>query len=160
MSKFSKFVKNNPRLFLAIGVIAASAYIMIKLGLDVRAVAIITIVMGFVAQVFTGLTVLLGMIPVIGPIMVKALTLPIIWIVNAGGSLTSVYAVKKGYGRDLVSFNFVVLILIIGIIAGYILGQLIPVKGYHRSDRGIKAEQPLHPSDISSLPEESLKTKK
>lgn len=149
MSKLSEFIKNNPRLFVAMGVIAASAYVMITLGLDVRAVAIITVVMGFVAQVFTGIIALLGMIPVIGPIMVKALTLPIIWIVNAGGYLTSVYAVKKGYGRDLVSFNFVVLVLLIGIIAGYVLGNLVPVKR-HKSVK-VEAEQPLVPNVSKEL---------
>jgi len=151
MSKLSEFIKNNPRLFVAIGVIAASAYVMITLGLDVRAVAIIMLVMGFVARLFTGITVLLGMIPVIGPIMVKVITLPIIWIVNAGGSLTSVYAVKKGYGRDIVSFNFVVLVLLIGIIVGYILGQLIPVKGYHKLNSVAKVEQPSVPNVSKDL---------
>lgn len=156
MKKLIQFIKDNLWSLVTIAVVGGLVYIMLHRGWDVRAVAIITLVIGFIAQIFTGIAALLGMIPVVGPIVVKVFTLPIIWVVNAGGSLTSAYVVKKGYGRDVVSFNLVVLVLLIGIIIGYVLGHLVPVKGYHKLGKGVKVEQPLPPSDTTKSLESQL----
>ncbi|MFH1994763.1 MAG: hypothetical protein ABIJ24_03605 [Nitrospinota bacterium] len=147
MGKLGGFIKNNLRLFVAIGVIVALAYIMLHRGWDVRAVAIITLVIGFIAQVFTGIAALLSMIPLVGPIIVKLFSIPIFWMFGATGKISSVYAIKRGYGRDVISFNLVVLVLLTGIVIGYVLGHLVPVKGYHKTDKDVTVEQKLISKD-------------
>ena len=47
---------------------------------------------------------------------------------NLLGSLTSLYAMKKGYTRDLITHRFVISTFLLGIVIGYILGQLVPFK--------------------------------
>jgi hypothetical protein len=101
---------------------------MLKLQLDSRAIAIITIVVGYITNVFAGLSVLISTIPIIGPLIVKLFTIPIFWLLNATGYFTSAYAIKKGYGKNVVSHRLMTLALLIGIILGYILGHLVPVR--------------------------------
>lgn len=150
MSKFSMFVKKNPWLFVTIAVIVALAYIMILRGWDVRAVAIITLVIGFIAQVFTGIAALLSMIPVVGPIIVKLLSIPIFWALGATGKISSVYAIKKGYGRDVISFNLVVIVLLAGIMIGYLLGHLVPVRGYNNCHTKVNEETAVSSPNIQN----------
>jgi len=44
------------------------------------------------------------------------------------GYFTSAYAIKKGYGRDIMSHRLITIVLLTGIVLGYILGHLIPVR--------------------------------
>jgi hypothetical protein len=44
------------------------------------------------------------------------------------GYFTSAYAIKKGYGRDIVGHRLITITLLTGIVLGYILGHLIPVR--------------------------------
>jgi len=149
MSKLGSFFRKNFWAFVAILLIGLLAYLMIHRGWDLRGVAIITVVMGFIAQVFTGIATILGMIPIVGPIIVKLLSIPIFWMFGATGKITSVYAIKKGYGRDVISFNLVVLVLLLGIMIGYILGHLIPVKRHSKLTEGVKVK-----SEVVIYPEE------
>ena len=80
-----------------------------------------------ITNVFVGLTTLVGLVPVIGPLIVKIFTIPFFWLLNGLGYFTSAYAIKKGYGRDIISHRLITIVLLIGIILGYILGHLIPL---------------------------------
>jgi len=66
--------------------------------------------------------------PIIGPLIVKVFTIPFFWLLNGMGYFTSAYAIKKGYGRDIVSHRLITITLLTGIVLGYILGHLIPVR--------------------------------
>ena len=68
------------------------------------------------------------MVPIIGPLIIKVLTIPFFWLLNAMGYFTSAYAIKKGYGKDVMTHRLIVITLLIGIVLGYILGHLIPVR--------------------------------
>ena len=76
----------------------------------------------------TGLVAwLLGMItlvPIIGPILVKILTLSIIWLLNAIGYLVSYLAIHRGYAKDVLTYRVVTIALITGIVIGYVIGSL------------------------------------
>ena len=102
--------------------------LMLKLELDVRAIAIITLVVGYITNVFAGISILTASIPIIGPIIVKLFAIPFFWMLNLTGYFTSVVAIKKGYGKTVMSHRIVTLTLLSGIIIGYILGHLIPVQ--------------------------------
>ena len=101
---------------------------MLYFKLDLRAIAIITLLLGYLTNVFTSVVTLISFIPFIGPFIVKIVTIPIFWIINSLGYITSAYAIKKGYGRELLSHRMITFVLLIGIILGYILGHLIPIR--------------------------------
>jgi len=107
--------------------IAASVVVMLHFGVDKKAVAIMTLVIGFITNAFAGAAALIGMVPIIGPLIIKVLSIPFFWLLNGMGYFTSAYAIKKGYGKDVMTHRLIVITLLIGIVLGYILGHLIPV---------------------------------
>ena len=128
MLKLGQFIKSNPKtifILLGIGIIV---YLMLAYKLDIRAITIITLLLGYITNVFVGLTTLVGLVPVIGPLIVKVFTIPFFWLLNGMGYFTSAYAIKKGYGRDIMSHRIIAIVLLTGIVLGYILGHLIPVR--------------------------------
>ena len=127
MSNFFQTIKKHPKTISTIFVIGLIIYLMLKLELDVRAIAIITLVVGYITNVFAGISILTASIPIIGPIIVKLFAIPFFWMLNLTGYFTSVVAIKKGYGKTVMSHRIVTLTLLAGIIIGYILGHLIPV---------------------------------
>ena len=108
--------------------IGIAVYLMLAHKLDIRAITILTLLLGYVTNVFIGLATLVGLIPLIGPLLVKVFTIPFFWLLNGMGYFTSAYAIKKGYGRDIVSHRLITIVLLTGIVLGYILGHLIPVR--------------------------------
>ncbi|MBT5078541.1 MAG: hypothetical protein HN820_02720 [Candidatus Marinimicrobia bacterium] len=127
MSNFFQTIKKHPKTISTIFVIGLIIYLMLKLELDVRAIAIITLVVGYITNVFAGISILTASIPIIGPIIVNLFAIPFFWMLNLTGYFTSVVAIKKGYGKTVMSHRIVTLTLLSGIIIGYILGHLIPV---------------------------------
>ena len=125
--KLGQFIKSNPKTILTLSGIGISVYLMLDFNLDVRAIDIITLLLGYITNIFVGLTTLVGLVPIIGPLIVKVFTIPFFWLLNGMGYFTSAYAIKKGYGRDIMSHRLITIVLLIGIILGYILGHLIPV---------------------------------
>jgi hypothetical protein len=101
---------------------------MLAYKLDIRAITIITLLLGYITNVFVGLTAMVGLIPLIGPLIIKIFSIPFFWLLNGIGYFTSVYAIKKGHGRDILSHRLITIVLLVGIILGYILGHLIPVR--------------------------------
>ncbi len=128
MSNFFQTIKKHPKTISTIFVIGLIIYLMLKLELDVRAIAIITLVVSYITNVFAGISILTASIPIIGPIIVKLFAIPFFWMLNLTGYFTSVVAIKKGYGKTVMSHRIVTLTLLAGIIIGYILGHLIPVQ--------------------------------
>jgi len=126
--KLGQFIKSNPKIILTLSGIGISVYLMLASNLDVRAIAIITLLLGYITNIFVGLTTLVGLVPIIGPLIVKVFTIPFFWLLNGMGYFTSAYAIKKGYGRDIVSHRLITITLLTGIVLGYILGHLIPVR--------------------------------
>ena len=128
MNSFFQTIKKHPKTISTIIIIALFVYIMLKLEWDVRAIAIITLVIGYITNIFAGLSVLTASLPIIGPIIVKLFTIPFFWMLNLTGYFTSIVAIKKGYGKTVMSHRIITITLLTGIIIGYILGYLIPAK--------------------------------
>jgi len=97
-------------------------------GINKRIVVFITLVLGIFTQVFTGITSLIALIPFFGPFILKVISIPIFYILNAVGWIVSGVAIKKGYVNELSKSRTVTLALLIGIIIGYILGNFIPLE--------------------------------
>jgi len=80
------------------------------------------------AGLYTGLvTWLLGvisLIPIIGPLIVKVLTMSFIWLLNAVGYFVSYIAIKRGYSKDVITYRGLTIAFIIGMVMGYVIGSL------------------------------------
>ena len=97
-------------------------------GINQRIVVLITLVLGIFTQIFSGVTSLIALIPFFGPFIIKVISIPIFYILNAAGWVVSGIAIKKGYANELSKSRTVTLALLIGIIIGYILGNIIPLE--------------------------------
>jgi hypothetical protein len=97
-------------------------------GINQRIVLLITLVLGIFTQIFSGITSLIALIPFFGPFIIKVVSIPIFYILNAIGWIVSGIAIKKGYANELSKSRTVTLALLIGIIIGYILGNFIPLE--------------------------------
>ena len=128
MLKLGQFIRSNPKTIFTLLGIGIIVYLMLAYKLDIRAITIITLLLGYITNVFVGLTTLVGLVPVIGPLIIKVFTIPFFWLLNGMGYFTSAYAIKKGYGRDIMSHRLITIVLLSGIVLGYILGHLIPVR--------------------------------
>ncbi len=128
MSSFFQTIQKHPKTISTIMVISVFVYLMLKLEWDVRAIAIITLVVGYITNVFAGISILTASIPIIGPIVVKLFAIPFFWMLNLTGYFTSLVAIKKGYGKTVISHRIITITLLTGILVGYILGYLIPVR--------------------------------
>ena len=128
MLKLGQYIKSNPKTIFTLLGIGIVIYLMLAYKLDIRAITIITLLLGYITNIFVGLTTLVGLVPVIGPLIIKVFTIPFFWLLNGMGYFTSAYAIKKGYGRDIMSHRLITIVLLTGIVLGYILGHLIPVR--------------------------------
>jgi len=122
---FFKHYKFHILLWVLIGVAVAVA---LQYGVDEKIVVFTTLVLGIFTQVFAGLGALIAMIPIIGPILIKVVTIPFFWMINALGHGVSIVAIKKGYTNELVKSRVLTIALLIGIVLGYIMGNLIPLQ--------------------------------
>ena len=109
--------------FIGLAIIYGPQY-----GINQRIVVLITLVLGIFTQIFSGITSLIALIPFFGPFIIKVISIPIFYILNAIGWVVSGIAIKKGYANELSKSRTVTLALLIGIIIGYILGNIIPLE--------------------------------
>ena len=104
-------------------IFAASYY-----GIDKKLIVFTAFIVGVFTEIFAGIGVLVAAIPVVGPMIIKIVSIPIFWILNALGTLVSGIAIKKGYATELAKGRIMTLALLIGMIIGYIIGNLIPLQ--------------------------------
>jgi hypothetical protein len=108
-----------PLSIMLIAVIYAALYF----GWDVKAVAAGVVVFATLSNLFIWLLGVIGLVPIIGPLIVKVLSLSIIWLLNAIGYLVSYVAIKRGYSKDVLTYRGVTIALIAGIVIGYVIGH-------------------------------------
>ena len=127
MSK-QPFLNTYGKQILIWSVITAVIAIALKMGIDQKVVVFGTIVIGVFTQAFAGLAALIATIPLIGPFIIKVLAIPFFWILNALGYFVGAVAIKKGYRSEFTKSRILTLALLIGIIIGYIIRHLIPLR--------------------------------
>jgi hypothetical protein len=111
-------------LLPALLVAGALVWAGLKYNVDKRALAGGVLLIGLVSNAFAWLLALLGAVPVIGPLIIKVLAIPVIWLINAIGSVVSFVAIRRGYTKDVLTYRGLTYALIVGIVMGYILGKL------------------------------------
>lgn len=82
------------------------------------------LLIGTASNVFAWIVSLIGLVPIIGPLIVKVLSLSVIWLLNAVGYLVAYVAIKRGYSKDVLTYRGLTIALIVGIVIGYILRSI------------------------------------
>jgi len=124
----NEYLKKNKYHLLIWTILFSSMVIAITYGVDEKFVVFITLVLGLFTQIFSGFGALVTTIPLVGPIIIKVFTIPFFWVLNALGYFVSVIAIKKGYKKEVASSRVLTIALLLGIIVGYILGHIVPLK--------------------------------
>ena len=124
----NEYLKKNKYHLLIWTILFSSMVIAITYGVDEKFVVFITLILGLFTQVFSEFGALVTTIPLVGPIIIKVFTIPFFWVLNALGYFVSVIAIKKGYKKEVTSSRVLTIALLLGIIVGYILGHIVPLK--------------------------------
>jgi hypothetical protein len=95
-----------------------------RFNVDDRVIVGGAVLFGVLSSLFAWVVGMLGLIPLVGPLIVKVLAIPLIWLLNALGYLVSFIAIKRGYSQDVLTYRGLTIALIVGIIIGFILGHL------------------------------------
>jgi len=93
--------------------------------IDRKIIAVLVLVFGILSNAFAGLAALVVTIPIFGPIIVKVLSLPVFWLLNALGYYVSLIAIKKGYKRDVINYRVITIIFLIGFAIGFVIARII-----------------------------------
>ena len=113
---------------ILLGLILSTAIgIALYYGIDKKIIVLSAFIIGVFTELFVGVVALIAAIPLIGPMIIKIVSIPIFWVLNALGTLVSGIAIKKGYATELARGRIMTLALLIGMIIGYIIGNLIPI---------------------------------
>ena len=120
-------LKSHYWILMALGFMMTLIYLMVYFQLDNRIITIIAIIIAYITNLFSSLLLMISAIPIIGPMIVKILTLPVFWLINGLSYFTSAYAIQQGHGKIIFKQRILILILLFGIIVGYIIGNLFPI---------------------------------
>ena len=107
---------------------SAAIGIALYYGVDKKIIVLAAFIIGVFTELFVGVLALIAAIPLIGPMIIKIVSIPIFWVLNALGTLVSGIAIKKGYATELAKGRIMTLALLIGMIIGYIIGNIIPLQ--------------------------------
>ncbi|MCK4295342.1 MAG: hypothetical protein KAW56_00700 [Candidatus Marinimicrobia bacterium] len=97
----------------------------IHLGMDKKIIAVLAVVFGILSHAFAGLMAIIALVPVIGPLIIRVLSLPVFWLLNAVGYYVSVIAIKKGYSKNVINYRVITIIFLVGFTVGFLIAKLI-----------------------------------
>ena len=126
--KNSYIVKFYRKKILLLIFISSVFSIAFYYGIDKKLLVFAAFILSVFTEVFVGVSVLIATIPVVGPMIIKLVTIPVFWVFNAMGTLVSGIAIKKGYATEMARGRILTLALLIGITIGYIIGNLVPIE--------------------------------
>ncbi len=102
---------------------------LVALGLhfdvDRSVIAGSVVAVGLISNAFAWLLGIVALVPVIGPVIVKVLSIGFVWLLNAIGYLVSYIAIRRGYSKDVLTYRGLTIAVIIGIVIGFVLGKLV-----------------------------------
>jgi len=105
--------------------IAALVGLGLHFNIDGGVIAGSVVVVGLLSHAFAWLLGIIALVPVIGPIIVKVLSIGFIWLLNAVGYLVAYVAIRRGYSKDVLTYRGLTIAVIIGIVIGFVLGKLL-----------------------------------
>jgi phage shock protein PspC (stress-responsive transcriptional regulator) len=123
--RFKDFISTYTKTFVFIIVSA----IIIGLGLyfewDKDLVASSVVLIGIFSNAFAGLVSLIALVPFLGPFLIKIFSIPFFWLLNALGYFVSIFFVKRGYSKQVMSGRILTIVLLTGVVIGFVLGRVI-----------------------------------
>jgi hypothetical protein len=123
---FGKFNWKDWRHMLPVFlVLAALIYFGYRYHVDHKVIAGSAVIIGLLSGALAWLVGMIGLVPIIGPIIVKVLSIGFIWLLNAVGYVISYIAIKRGYSQDVLTYRGLTIALLVGIVVGYIIAQYI-----------------------------------
>lgn len=125
MNKLKHFLSNYRNAILAWLIIAGLVILGFELGVNKAIIGFVVLIVGLIGEAFAALGAWVALVPLVGPLVVKVLALPFLWLLNGVGYVGSIIAIKKGYGKDVVSYRVLTITLLVGITIGFILGKVI-----------------------------------
>jgi len=123
--KLKQFLKTYWTAILAWVVIIVGMEIGLYYGFDEGILTLVALIVGFLGQAFAALIAWIGLLPLVGPIAAKVLSLPFIWLLNGIGYLVTIVAIKRGYPKEVLNYRVLTITLLVGITIGYILGKIL-----------------------------------
>ena len=127
LDKIKQFFSAYWKPMALVGSIALSVLLGAMFNVNAKVLPLWAVTVGLVTNGFVALATLVSLVPILGPVLVKLLSLPFFYMLNGIGYLVSLLAIKKGYGVEVISHRFLTIILLIGVVIGYILGNLLPI---------------------------------
>jgi hypothetical protein len=109
-------------LWIAIG---GLAWLGLHYNVDRGVIAGSVVAVGLISNAFAWLLGIVALVPIVGPLVVKVLSIGFIWLLNAVGYLVSYIAIRRGYSKDVLTYRGLTVAVIIGIVIGFVLGKLI-----------------------------------
>ena len=97
----------------------------LKFNVDEKVIAGIALIFALLSGAFAWLVAIITLVPIIGPLIIKILSIPLVWLINGIGYLVSYTAIKRGYSKDVLTYRGLTITLIIGIVIGFIIANLI-----------------------------------
>jgi thiopurine S-methyltransferase len=104
--------------------LAIGSFLAYQYNVDTKLAASGVVLAGFYTGLVGWLLGVITMVPIIGPLLVKVLTMSFIWLLNAVGYLVAYIAIRRGYSKDVLTYRGITIALIIGLVIGYVLGGL------------------------------------
>ena len=92
---------------------------------DARVVGGSALVIALASNALTWLVAVVAMVPFVGPLIVKILALPFIWLLNAIGYFIAMVAIRRGYSKDVLTYRGLTIALLVGIVIGYVVGKFV-----------------------------------
>ena len=105
--------------------LAGLVWLGLYLDIDNRVIAGGVVVLGVLSNAFAWLVGIVALVPIVGPLIVKVLSIGFIWLLNAIGYLVALVAIRRGYSKDVLTYRGLTVALIIGIVIGYVIGHLV-----------------------------------
>ena len=125
INSFIDFLKAFRKTLIIWFLITAFVIIGVYFGVPKKFLGGVIITVGWVTGAFAGLMTMIALLPLVGPIIVSVLSLPVIWLLNGLGYFVSIVAIKKGYSKEVVNSRVLTVVLLVGIVIGYVLSKLI-----------------------------------
>jgi hypothetical protein len=121
----SPWWKNWKVMLLIWGLIVIFIWLGVHYNVDVQVIAGSVFLIGLLSNAFTWLLGIIAIVPFVGPLIAKILSVGFIWLLNALGYLVAFVAIRRGYSKDVLTYRGLTIALIVGIIIGYVLGKLV-----------------------------------
>ena len=83
------------------------------------------LVIALLSNALAWLAATIGLVPIAGPLIVKILALPFIWLLNGIGYIISMVAIRRGYTKDVLTYRGLTIALIVGVVIGYVVGKFV-----------------------------------